>query len=113
VAEHDHAATAGEWSPFFTFHVDRNRVFTLLKNGRWRFALRSLFSLGSRVARMDDPAASRPGRRRVQVRVLRSLLWNLPPVLVERRRVRSGRRVPDAEIEGSFYPREQWDARSA
>jgi GT2 family glycosyltransferase len=112
VAEHDHAATAGEWSPFFTFHVDRNRVFTLLKNARWSFALRCLLGLGSRVARFDDRAASRPGRRRAQVRVLGSLLWNLPAVLGERRRVRSGRKVPDGAIESSLYPRELWDARS-
>src|SRR5581483_12472754 len=31
VVEHAHAASTGEWSPFFTFHVDRNRVLTLLR----------------------------------------------------------------------------------
>jgi N-acetylglucosaminyl-diphospho-decaprenol L-rhamnosyltransferase len=112
VAEHDHAGTAGEWTPFFTFHVDRNRVFMLLKNARWAFAVRCLFSLGSRVTRIRDQAASRPGRRRVQVRVLGSLLWNLAGVLWERRHVRAGRAVADGSIERWLYPRDLWDARS-
>jgi N-acetylglucosaminyl-diphospho-decaprenol L-rhamnosyltransferase len=112
VAEHDHAATSREWSQFFTFHVDRNRVLMLLKNARWGFALNCFFSLGSRVATVRTPAASRRSRPRTQWQVLGSLLVLLIPTLIDRRRVRGRRTVPDAAIERSLYSRELWDARS-
>lgn len=113
VVDHEHAATSGEWSSFFTFHVDRNRVLMLLKNARWSFFVSSVLKLGRRVARRGDAAASRPGRRGTQVRVLGSLLLLLPSTLVARVRVRSRRSVADADLERDAYPRELWDARFA
>src|SRR5262249_51352308 len=41
VVEHTHSGTSIEWSPFFTFHADRNRLFMILKNAPPTFALRS------------------------------------------------------------------------
>jgi GT2 family glycosyltransferase len=126
VVEHIHAESSREWSRMFIFHVDRNRLFVVLKNGApgfvarsflgfyWR-ALKNLFatmrgkSAGSGIP--ADRKMPRPGRARVHVRVAASLLLHLPEMLVKRRRIRRSRRVSDAEIARWFYPREQWDAR--
>ena len=42
VVWHSHAATSGEWSPLFTYYVDRNRPLMLAKNGPRRLAVREL-----------------------------------------------------------------------
>lgn len=36
VVRHVHAGSSQEWSPFFCFHVFRNRFLITLKNGSWR-----------------------------------------------------------------------------
>ena len=110
VADHGHATSSREWSAFFTFHVDRNRVFTLLKNARLGFLLRSLLRLGRRGAGSAPARASqhRPGG--VHIPVLASLVWHLPGMLATRLQVRARKTVPDAEIERSLYPRERWQS---
>jgi GT2 family glycosyltransferase len=39
VVRHLHSASSVEWSPFFTFHVERNRLLTLAKNAPARLAI--------------------------------------------------------------------------
>jgi hypothetical protein len=68
----------------------------------------------SRVAR--PPAALErvnqgPGRARIHLRVLASLVRHLPEMLAKRRAVRRRRLVSDAEIRRWFYPRELWVSR--
>ena len=46
VVHHIHCGTSGEWSPFFLYHVERNRVFASIKNGPARLALRALAVTG-------------------------------------------------------------------
>ena len=109
---HDHAASSVEWSPSFTFHADRNRLFTILKNAPAGQLLRSFRALLRRAA---TPGTARPGRRGrpdVRLKVLGSFLIHLPEMLAKRARIRARRRVADAELTRWLYPRELWDARS-
>jgi GT2 family glycosyltransferase len=39
VVRHLHSASSVEWSPFFTFHVERNRLLILAKNAPRRLAI--------------------------------------------------------------------------
>jgi GT2 family glycosyltransferase len=103
VVYHVHCGTAGEWSPFFLYHVERNRVFLSLKNAPLRLALRALGVFGARAARKWWRVFS--GRecqvldRRQAVAYLGaglSLLANIPGMLWKRlqnRKIR--RRAPD------------------
>jgi GT2 family glycosyltransferase len=126
VVHHVHAGSSGEWSPFFTFHVDRNRLFMILKNAPPGMVLRTFARFAglatanavrtavSRVAR--PPAALEranmgPGRARIHVKVLASLVRHLPEMLSKRWRIRRRRRVTDTEIARWFYPRELWLSR--
>jgi GT2 family glycosyltransferase len=124
--DHEHAASSGEWSPFFTFHVDRNRMLMILKNAPTGFVARSFASFALLSARnaartllgrvVRPPASLRradlgPGRARIHLRVALSLLRLLPGMLAQRRRIRRRRTVPDAEVFRFLYPREEWLAR--
>jgi GT2 family glycosyltransferase len=127
VIEHVHSGSSGEWSPFFIFHVDRNRLFMIIKNGPPSFVLRSFVTFGAmsaayaartllrRLRRGEAGGAAAPGpsRARTQVRVVGSLLRHLPEMLAKRWRIRRGRRVSDADITRWFFPREEWNKRFA
>jgi GT2 family glycosyltransferase len=113
VVEHEHAGSSREWSPFFTFHADRNRLFMLLKNARPAFLARSYAALLRRSASGSTGGAGRPSRQAVRGRVLGSFAAHMPEMLAKRALVRARRRVPDRAIETWLYPREAWDARSA
>ena len=114
VVEHAHAASSGEWSPLFTYNVDRNRPLMLLKVAPLSLALREIgrylaeFTLNcARVLwwaltrRQRGPHAA---RARLQARVVVSWLRDLPSVLADRRRIRRTRRVPDSEIAKWMLP---------
>jgi N-acetylglucosaminyl-diphospho-decaprenol L-rhamnosyltransferase len=127
VVEHVHSGTSVEWSPFFTFHVDRNRLFMILKNAPSAFVARSFARFAVQSARAGARALLRRGRRRpaagggtggvsrsrIHLQVAASLLKHLAPMLARRRRIRRGRAVADAEIARWQYPREKWDNRAA
>jgi GT2 family glycosyltransferase len=126
VVDHVHAGTSVEWSPFFTFHVDRNRLFTILKNAPptfvvrsfWGFALVALRGVARAILRRRRYAPAEPGRvgapgrALIHSRVLVSLIRHLPEMLGKRFSIRRRRLVPDAEITRWFYSRELWDVRS-
>jgi GT2 family glycosyltransferase len=109
VVEHDHAASSGEWSPFFVYQVERNRPLMLLKLAPWPLALREtgryLAELGLNAARVLWWALSRrqrgphAARARLQARVALGWLREWPGVLVERARIERRRRVPAAAIQ--------------
>lgn len=127
VVEHLHSGTSVEWSPFFTFHVDRNRLFMILKNApldfaagafarfAWQAAKGSMRAVGKAFRQGPQPSkaggASRNSRAAIHLRVLASLMSHLPEMLAKRHRIRQGRRVADQDILRWFYPRERWDAR--
>ncbi|MCX5987235.1 MAG: glycosyltransferase [Chloroflexi bacterium] len=108
VVQHEHAASSGEWSPLFTYNVERNRPLMLMKLAPWRLAMteagRYVGELVMNVARVAywairhrqrGPHAS---RTRMQARVVWSWLRDLPGVLRDRRAINASRLVPDAVI---------------
>jgi hypothetical protein len=114
VVEHAHAASSGEWSPLFTYNVDRNRPLMLLKVAPLSLAsgeiaryaaeftvncLRVLYWALTRHQRGPHAA-----RTRLQARVLASWLRDAPGVLLDRRRIQRTRRVSDAEIAKWMLP---------
>ena len=123
VVEHVHAGTSVEWSPNFTFHVDRNRLFMILKNAPAGFVARTYAGFARRSLRMSArlvlrrrdrvPAAAggapAPNRARVHLRVAASLVAHMPEMLVKRFQVRRRRSVPDADVLAWLRPREEWD----
>lgn len=110
LVRHVHCGTSGEWSPFFIFHVERNRLSMLLKNaplglagacsarylwdtlGLWRQS----FESGLRRDRAGARSAS--GQALMRTRVLAAVAWRLPRLLWKRAAIRRGRRLDDAEI---------------
>ncbi len=126
VVHHVHTGTGGEWSPFFIFHVDRNRLFMILKNApagmvvntflhfanlSARNACRALLSRVMRPPEALNRANLGAGRARLHLRVVLSLLRHLPEMLVKRWGIRRRRLVRDREIQRWFFPRERWLAR--
>ena len=95
VVRHIHCGSSGEWSPFFCFHVERNRVLTALRNGDPFLALWSVVGLCARVVRAGlralkgrGPDGRNRGRFGAYGRALASLAWRLPGALAERWRGR-------------------------
>lgn len=130
VVEHVHSGSSVEWSPFFTFHVDRNRLFMLIKDAPARLVVHAFARFGRmsagfaarmvvrRLRRREKAAAGAAparstgaNRALIQFRVLASLLRHLPSLLGKRRLIRSRRTVADSMIQGWFIPREQWHVR--
>jgi GT2 family glycosyltransferase len=107
VMRHLHAASTGEGSALFAYHVERNRLLMLVKNAPIRLAavqtLRFVLSTAS-YARRDiiGPLARR--RRPSPITVRRragsfaGFLRLLPAMLVARRRLRRRQIVPDEEL---------------
>jgi|GEM_PF-245330 len=103
VVRHIHAGSSKEWSPFFTYHVLRNRLFMLAKlapaplaRREWRAFLRhslraywQAYLGGQRTYRQQAD---------LQGRVVRSLLASLPRLLAQRRRIKRAARVSDRQI---------------
>jgi GT2 family glycosyltransferase len=114
VVEHVHSGTSEERSAFFTFHADRNRLFTLLKNASPRFLARSLRAVLGRVASPHNSGAGAGGRSEpLLARVAASFCLHLPEMLVKRTFIRARRKVSDQDLESWLYPRAEWDARFA
>lgn len=106
VVRHVHSGSSGEWSPFFRYHVERNRLLMLIKNAPWKLA-------GSAVADyvratgawlVRSGRALRHGRASARanwlyvannVRVLVAVLRLLPYVLRQRQQVRRRSTVRD------------------
>jgi GT2 family glycosyltransferase len=106
VVHHVHCGTSGEWSPFFLYHVERNRVFASIKNGPARLALRTLAVFCARAARKWLRVAAFVERDAVSRRQAfayipagLSLAWHLPEMLCKRLQIRRLRsRVPDHSL---------------
>ncbi|MBU4352837.1 MAG: glycosyltransferase, partial [Nanoarchaeota archaeon] len=85
VVYHVHAATSGEWSPFFTFLVFRNKLLMHLKNSHPGFLLKVLFLYCSQVI---YEGLVRGINRKIHIKVLASFAKKLPKFLVKRFYVR-------------------------
>ena len=108
VLRHHHAASSGEWSPLFTFHVHRNRLLMLTKNASARFALRHVLryplttaSMALRALRAGVAERRRPAVRPtlLRLRVMASYLRLLPAMLARRRAIDATRVVSRADLE--------------
>ena len=110
IIRHIHCGTTVEWSPFFIFHTERNRLAMLLKNGTAWQALRNWGRYGLGVARrtlgavkfLFVPVPNRRallGRLKIQYQVLFSLLAWLPGLLWQRVKIQRRRHPIPPEIE--------------
>jgi GT2 family glycosyltransferase len=102
LVRHVHCGSSGEWSPFFTFHVERNRVVTNLKNGDLWAAIWTVFSLFSRVRKAairlltdDGTFRRRWATLRAYLAAVVSLAVLMPAILFERYRLRLAHRLRD------------------
>ena len=93
---HVHCGSSGEWSPFFTFHVERNRVLVAIKNADWFLAVWTLLGFVARVGRSgwrwarSGFAGSAGGRFRASVGAMLSLARHAPAALLDRYSRRRG-----------------------
>jgi GT2 family glycosyltransferase len=97
VVRHLHSASSVEWSPFFTFHVERNRLLTLVKNAPARLAAGQALRFPLTTASMTRRALVQAVRERrrpalrpllLRLRVTASFLRLLPRMLRRRRAIR-------------------------
>jgi len=93
VVRHLHSASSVEWSPFFTFHVERNRLLTVAKNAPARLAAGQALRFQLTTASMLRRALVTAMRERhrppvrptlLRLRVTGSYLRHLPGVLRQR-----------------------------
>ena len=114
VTRHIHSASAVEWSPFFTFHVDRNRLLMLTKNATVALAAREVLryplttlSLALRVLAQARHTRRRPPIRPtlLRLRVMGSYLRLLPVMLRERARLARHSVVGRRELQRWFVAR--------
>lgn len=117
VLDHVHAATSVQWSPFYHFHIRRNRLLMLMKDARWVLvaaALTDLVGLSIRsgvrtVVRRISPRLAGPNwptraGTPTLFLVLGSLLVHLPSTLRKRRSIRRAAVVDDHELERWMQP---------
>jgi cellulose synthase/poly-beta-1,6-N-acetylglucosamine synthase-like glycosyltransferase len=113
VVPHVHCGTTKEWSPFFLFLTERNRLATVFKNGAagqvsrvWGGYLLRVFRQGLETA--GAWLACRPGWReqarqlRMHLRVMGSLLTWLPSLIVKRGRIQRNAQVKARSLEHWF-----------
>jgi hypothetical protein len=90
---HHHSATSVEWSPRFCYYTERNRLLTLMRNGRVSDSVREWARYTGRLFRPGETAENRKRFFLVQ----RSLLFRLPKIVSDRRR-RRGEPAPETRI---------------
>jgi GT2 family glycosyltransferase len=87
VVRHVHGAAAGEASPLFRFHVERNRAVTALRNADVPLAVWSGLLLAAKVVQAAVRVAARKQRLSHSAAVAKafgSYLWRLPRELAVR-----------------------------
>ena len=104
---HLHAASSGEGSEVFAYHVERNRLLMLVKNAPARQALTQIvrYKLVTLSYARRDIVRPLLGRHRPRPTVVRrrvvsfvGFLRLLGPMLTDRRALRRRQQVPDAEL---------------
>ncbi len=109
VVRHVHCGSSIEWSPFFTRHVERNRLYMLAKNADSKLFLRSWLRFYLRLCRdgMRLLKAGVAGNRdrtgsdhfKLRLSVGRDLAKSLPSLLEKRRHIRRRRKLPSGDVE--------------
>ena len=96
LVRHVHCGSSGEWSPFFTFHVERNRSLAALKNGDFLLAVLSALGLFARAGRalmryaVSGCARGKGRLLAAHFRATLSYLRHFPAVLIARYQRRRG-----------------------
>jgi GT2 family glycosyltransferase len=108
VLRHEHAASSGEWSPLFVFHVDRNRLLALTKNATAPLATREVLRYPATTLSMARRRAVSRSQLRLRVRVAASYLRLLPRMLVRRWRSARAATVGRAELQALLTPYDSW-----
>jgi GT2 family glycosyltransferase len=110
---HIHCGTSGKWSPFFVYHVERNRLAMLFKNGTPGQVSKAWIVYAAFVAKNTLEgmlgALARRGDWRlrlhllaVRYRVLGTLIAWLPYLWRKRRSIQKSRRVSPADLNHWF-----------
>jgi hypothetical protein len=113
IVRHIHCGTTVEWSPFFFYHVDRNRLAMVFKNGESR---QILWALGKYLGRTALDAwttfkalikramnwRTHARMLRVRVRVLIALVGWMPTLLRKRRHIQSRRKLAPNDLRDWF-----------
>jgi GT2 family glycosyltransferase len=109
VVRHLYSGTAGKYSAFKAFHVERNRFSVLLKDlplsyitlsplyTAWRYAVQvyGLLSGKGSVARFAE-GSGKGEMIKVIIQAYREIIAGIPGCLRKRRRIRASRRIPAA-----------------
>jgi len=109
VVRHVHCGSSVEWSPFFLYHVERNRLLMLAKNAPLGLAtvehLRYGASAGANLGRFIRSLALRSGDRfalgrrlQIQFRVLCWLLSHTPETIAKRQQLGRRELVPASKL---------------
>lgn len=113
IVRHIHCGTTQEWSPFFLFLVERNRLAMVVKNGAVGQVLWTLSKYLGRSA-LNTLAAIRgyifrqPNRRelarwpRHHARVFKSLIGRMPSLIRKRRQIQKNRKVSPSALKSWF-----------
>jgi GT2 family glycosyltransferase len=113
IVRHIHCGSSNEWSPFFLFHVERNRLAMVFKNGTldqilyaWGKYLGRAFlnSVNFLVLLIKRQSGWREMSRwpRHHAKVLLSLIVWLPALIRKRARIQTRRRINHREIHTWF-----------
>ena len=105
--KHIHCGTSGEWSPFFHYHVDRNRLAMILKNGTWNRVIRIWGSYFYHVAKailrqVLSGKTHLDHHLKLRGRVVAKLLLWLPSLLMKRWKIQRSRKMGPGDIEEWF-----------
>jgi len=105
-----------EWSPFFFFQIDRNRLAMVFKNGEcrqifwvWgrylgRVAIDGWIAIKALIRRVPNWRAH-AGTLRVRARVLITLIGWLPALWRKRQQIQTHRKVPPSDLNVWFLER--------
>lgn len=103
IVKHIHCGSSGEWSPFFLYHVDRNRLAMILKNGGWN---QVFWNWGSYFYRAMKEALGLVLLRKkysadflkLRLRVIAHLILWIPSLLLKRWKIQRSRKIDPGEI---------------
>jgi GT2 family glycosyltransferase len=104
VVKHIHCGSSGEWSPFFLFHVERNRLAMMLKNGTGHQIFRTWSSYIFNLAKdtfirlLLIGKGHRSPNLRLRYKVFFSLMAWMPGLLKKRWAIQSARRINPREL---------------
>lgn len=105
VVYHIHCGSSGEWSDFFTFHVERNRALISIKNAPIGMAFRcfSIVTLKSSIRIIQGIVFGMVHREKLKIaktyfKVLVSLFFNLPKFIKTRYTIQKGRKTSRGDL---------------